>query len=165
MTVRSRAIGPGRKTWCIVNSYMNRTLFILVVEDNPDHQLLIGYSLRASIPQAEPVFVSMAEEAIRYLEECASGKKPFPRLCLLGIDQAPPESAWYLLRELRKRYPCLPVLVLSEQEDPACIRQAYESGAHSFLTKPHDLEGWEVQFKLLSIYWLGVVRLPVAGRC
>ena len=139
---------------------MSRSLFILVVEDNTDHQLLIGYSLRASIPQAEPIFVSTAEKALSYLDECIVGKKPFPKLCLLGIKQPPPESAWYLLRELRKRYPCLPVLVLSAQENPDCIRQAYELGAHSFLTKPHNLEGWEIQFKLLSIYWLGVVTLP-----
>jgi CheY-like chemotaxis protein len=139
---------------------MNRSFFILVVEDNPDHQLLIGYSLRASIPQAEPVFVSLAEEALSYLDECFIGKKPFPKLCLLGIKQPPPESAWYLLKQLRKRYPCLPVLVLSAQEDSDCIRLAYELGAHSFLTKPRDLEGWEVQFKLLTIYWLGVVTLP-----
>ncbi|WP_317171832.1 response regulator [Spirosoma validum] len=141
---------------------MNRSIVILVIENNPDQQLLIGYSLRTSIPQAKLNFATTANEALRYLYECSAGQLPCPKLILLNTHPSQGESGWQLLKELRTRYPRLPVLVLSAQHDPDFIRQSYEFGANSFIVKPQNLEGWELQFKRLAIYWLGVVTLPPA---
>lgn len=93
-----------------------------MVEDNTDHQLLIDYCLQAGIPQAESVFVSMVEDALSCLAECVIEKKPFPKSVILSINYPPPESAWYLLKEFRKRYPYLPVLVLGERANPVDVR-------------------------------------------
>ena len=131
-----------------------------MIEDNPDHQLLIGYSLRASIPQIEPVFAATADEALEYLNKCLMGYSPFPELVLLDVNLPQPEMGWQLLKQLRTGHPCLPVLVLSGNHEPHFVQRAYELGAHSFLAKPHNLEGWEMQFQILRIYWLGIVTLP-----
>ncbi|MFD2934804.1 response regulator [Spirosoma flavum] len=138
---------------------MKRSLFILVVEDNPDHQLLIGYSLRASIPQAEPVFKATASETLLYLESCWENQSLFPKLVLLEVNLPHPEIGWQLLKEIRTRYARLPVLVLSSYQGPDYVQQAYELGAHSFIEKPLNLSDWENHFQALGAYWLGVVTL------
>ena len=138
---------------------MNRSLFILVVDANPDHQLLIGYSLRASTPRTEPVFKATADEALTYLETCAAGQTPFPQLVLLDIHLPQPESGWQLLKGLKMRYPCLPAIVLSTDDEANYVRKAYELGANSFIAKPHNIEFWEGHFQILLVYWLGVVTL------
>lgn len=141
---------------------MNRSSFVLVIEANSDHQLLIGYSLRASVVSTEPVFIATAEETIRYLDECSSGQSPFPQLVLLDIHLPQPDQGWQLLTYLKTRYRHLPVLVLSSDCEPDQISQAYELGANSFIAKPVRLEYWEGHFRILLLYWLGVVTLPPA---
>ena len=142
-----------------VSSRQNRSLSVLVIEDNPDHQLLIGYSLRTSVPEAEPVFMSTAEETFAYLEKSVVTQTPFPKLVLLDFHLPQPEVGRQLLKELRTRYPHLPVLVLSAHPDPDDVKQAYELGALSFIRKPVGLAKWEQYFQTLRDYWLEVVTL------
>ena len=143
---------------------VNRSISILVVERNVDHQLLIGYSLRASIAQTEPVFSTTVEETLRYLAECTVGKKPFPKLVLLGIYLPDLQTGWLLLKEIRMHYPCLPVLVLSDYNDSDFVQHTYERGAHSVIAKPRTLQDWKVQFQIIGIYWLGTVTLASKYR-
>jgi CheY-like chemotaxis protein len=143
-------------------SRQNRFLPILVVEDNPDHQHLILHSLQHRLPEAQPVFTSSMEETLAYLTQCANVRGSFPQLVLLDIHLPKPEQGWQLLKELKVRYPRLPVLALSAHQDADTIRQAYELGIHSFLAKPLVLPDWERYFAVLRTYWLDVVTLPPA---
>ncbi len=85
------------------SSRRKRSLPILVVDDNSDHQLLIGYSLRASIPEAEPIFTTTAEETLRYLNECLIKSMRFPQLVMLDLYLPKADNGWRLLTELRTR--------------------------------------------------------------
>lgn len=143
----------------LINTH-NRSLLVLVVENNPDHQLLIGYSMRARMPEAEPVFLLDVHEAITYLDQCLITKAPFPQLVLLDIHLPQPGSGWQLLKEFRAHYPRLPVIVLSTRQDQDDVKRAYELGAHSFIEKPSGLQHWEHHFQALRTYWLGTVSLP-----
>lgn len=133
---------------------------LLIIEDNDDHQLLIGYSIRSSIPQGQPVFASSAEEALIYLESTCGAGLVFPSLVLLDIYLPDPEEGLYALREIRASYPLLPILVLSNCQDYDLIEKVYELGANSFMNKPITLEGWESNFQSIDTYWLCTVRLP-----
>lgn len=143
---------------------MVRTMCALVIEDNPDHQLLIGYSFRASIPQAEPVFASSAAEARTYLQQSHIQKKCFPRFVLLDLYLPQIELGWQLLKEIRAAYPALPIIVLSAYDNKACVQQAYTLGAHSFIVKPSSLPEWEACFEQFGSYWLKTVTLPPTFR-
>lgn len=123
---------------------MNRSFVILIIEENPDQQLVIGYSLRASVSQAEPVFTTTAEETLQYLYQCANDRLPCPKLVLFDTHPSQQEGGWQLLKELRTHYPRLPVLILSDYQGQDFIKQSYELGAHSFIVKPQTLEGWEI---------------------
>ncbi len=132
---------------------------LLVVEDNKDHQLLIGYCLRAKIPQAEPIFASTVQETLTFLKIAFAHQKTFPRLAILDLYLPRLTDGLELLNQLRTRYPLLPVIILSSQPDQSLVNKAYQLGAHSFLGKPQSLEEWEHQFQSLKDYWFNTVTL------
>lgn len=138
----------------------NKSFPLLVIEDNEDHQLLIGYSIRCQMPHVQPVFATSAEEALSYLESTCGDQSVFPSLVLMDIYLPDPEQGWYALREMRAMYPCLPILVLSSYEYPDLVDKAYELGANSYLSKPITLEGWEANFQSIDTYWLCTATLP-----
>lgn len=133
---------------------------MLVVEDNKDHQLLIGYSLRAKMPLSQPVFASSAKEALAHLHLTSTEMSNFPNLVLLDLFIPNAALGWQLLKDMRKHYPRLPVIVLSSHHDDTVVEKAYELGAHSFISKPLNLDGWEYYFRVMNEYWLGTVTLP-----
>ena len=82
-------------------SSRNRSFPLLVVEDNKDHQLLIGYSLWTKIPQAQPVFASSVTEALVHLEITVNKQENFPQLVLLDLYLPNPILEWQLLKDIR----------------------------------------------------------------
>ena len=140
-----------------------RTQYVLVIEDNLDHQLLIGYSLQAALPNVEPVFVSSPEQALTYLEQALNQEKCFPKLACLDLYLPRVETGWQLLKQIRALYPFLPLIVLSAQSDQGHALQAYCLGAHSFIAKPLTLSEWETCFQQLGTYWFETVTLPPIG--
>lgn len=141
-------------------SNRSKSFPLLVVEDNKDHQLLIGYSLRAKIPLAQPVFASSVKEALIHLKITFGIQEDFPQLVLLDLYLPDPALGWQLLKDIRTHYPRLPVIILSSHHDADVVETAYELGAHSFINKPMDLDEWEYYFRVLNEYWLGTVTLP-----
>ena len=146
-----------------INTPQQRSVPVLVVDANADHQLLIGYSLRISVPEVEPVFAATDQEALAYLKRCEASPAAFPQLVLLDPYSPQAETGWQLLKEIKMRYPHLPVFVLSALRDSDDVRRAYELGANSFIGKPTNLPQWEEQFQILRTYWLQVVTLPSPG--
>ncbi len=138
----------------------NKSLPLLVIEANKDYQLLIGYSLRTKVPQAQPVFANTAQEALTHLKLTDGDTAAFPRIVILDPFLPEPNGGWQLLTELRSRYPRLLIIILSSQPEAAVIGKAYELGAHSFLAKPLDLDQWEHCFGVLNQYWFGTITLP-----
>ncbi|MVM31230.1 response regulator [Spirosoma sp. HMF4905] len=141
-------------------SLRKKALPLLVIENNEDHQLLIGYCLRTKIPQVEPIFASTVNETLAFLKLSVIHKKIFPSLILLDLYLPKLTDGFNLLKEIRTSYPPLPVIVLSTQSEAGLVEKAYALGAHSFLTKPFNLDEWENLFKILNEYWLGTVTLP-----
>jgi len=143
-----------------LSSRRNKSVPILVVEDNEDHQLLIGYSLKAKVPRANPVFAYTAQEALSHLQFTCKDPKTFPQLVFLDLFLSDLSTGWKLLTDLKEYYPLLPIVVLSSSKDIDIIRQAYELGAHSFLSKPSSLDEWESTFQALNEYWFDIISLP-----
>ncbi len=133
---------------------------LLVVENNKDHQLIIGYCLRANMPQAEPIFATTVNEAKTFLQLSFADRKTFPQLILLDPFLPNVAKGFGLVTELRMAYPLLPFIILSHQQDQQLVNEAYQRGAHSVIIKSTGLASWEQQFQRLKDYWLDVVSLP-----
>lgn len=135
---------------------------ILVVEDNADHQILIGRALSLSFPQARLVFSDTAQQALAYLQSSLTQQAPLIRLVLLDIYLPRAESGWQLLTTIRTDYPLLPVVAFSAQQTPDDVKRAYQLRVHSFLAKPLIVDEWSRYFETLRIYWMETVTLPPA---
>lgn len=147
-----------------LSSRRNKPVSLLVIEDNEDHQLLISYSLKEKVPRAKAIFAHSAQEALIHLQLNQANITTFPQLILLDLYLPDLSEGWKLLAELRKHYPLLPIIVLSSSKDTDIVRQAYELGAHSFLSKPSSLDEWESTFQSLNDYWFGIISLPLSSN-
>lgn len=104
---------------------------ILVVDDDPDLlQLVRALLARIQLHVTTVEHVRLAEYKLR--------TEPLPDLMILDL-MLPEISGIDFLRQLRSQtgYNDMPVLVLSALIDPDQIRDALNSGADRYLTKPY----------------------------
>jgi CheY-like chemotaxis protein len=79
-------------------------------------------------------FASSGEDAVNKLE---LGVEPKVMLVLSDINM-PGMSGIELLEDTRKRWPDLPVAMITAYGDPESRQKAHNAGAADFLTKPLD---------------------------
>lgn len=119
------------------------TRAILLIEDNPDHVLLIQSALDA-IPRSAPVMVmSDGAQALEYVHWLSAAPLPeLPRLILLDL-KLPKVDGLDILRALRASpaWRQVPVIVLTTSNHPADIRTSLAQGADSYLSKMSALSG------------------------
>ncbi len=135
---------------------------ILVIDDNPDQQVLIRYALQQSMPELQPICVENAREAITYLDACVAKQLDLPKMVLLDLYLPEAEQGWELLQQL-KAYPArqtLPVVVLSVSSAKEDVQRSYDLGANSYITKPLEYEQWLAYFQTMRQYWWETVTLP-----
>jgi CheY-like chemotaxis protein len=111
---------------------------ILVVDDEPDVADLFRQRFRREARQGTYVlhFASSGEQA---LEQLSNGVRPELIVILSDINM-PGMDGLTLLREIKSRRPDLPVMMVTAYGDDERRRQAAESGALQFLTKPVDFD-------------------------
>ncbi len=119
---------------------------ILVVEDDPDHALLVSMAARRVHPAVDVRVLGKGEQAMAYLEGAPPYEdrraNPTPSLVILdlllpglgGLDflEWVSESSDPATRDI-------PVVVLSSSLDPGDRKRSLELGARSFHSKPPDL--------------------------
>ena len=112
------------------------SISILVVDDEPDVAELFKRKFRRELRNGEYVmhFACSGEDAVKKLER---GVEPKVMLVLSDINM-PGMSGIELLKDTRKRWPDLPVAMITAYGDPESRRKAHNAGAADFLTKPLD---------------------------
>ncbi|HYN38462.1 MAG TPA: response regulator [Rhodospirillales bacterium] len=111
---------------------------LLLVDDEPDAVELFRQSFRREIRGGEYDirFAASGEEALAMLTvDGADG-----RILLLCDINMPGMSGLDLLREVRRRWPLLPVIMVTAYGDADNRRRALQNGASAFVTKPVDFE-------------------------
>jgi DNA-binding NarL/FixJ family response regulator len=107
----------------------------LIVDDHSFTRLGIRRILQESYPEATFVEVGSCAEALAALRETEFG--------LATLDLSLPDgSGLDLLKDLRGRYPRLPILVVTMHSQLHYVRRAMQSGASGYLAKdraPEDL--------------------------
>jgi len=112
------------------------SISILVVDDETDVAELFKRKFRRELRNADYVmhFAYSAEEAINMLD---AEIEPKVMLVLSDINM-PGMSGIELLRDTKKRWPDLPVAMITAYGDPESRQKAHDAGAADFLTKPID---------------------------
>jgi DNA-binding NarL/FixJ family response regulator len=124
---------------CWDNSGMNRLLAlqaetVIVADDHPLFRAAIKEALEAE--QGETRFLEAS--SFESLQELVRAHKEVD-LVLLDLHM-PGVSGFAGLVYLCKRYPSVPVVIISANEDPVVIRRALEHGAAGFIPKSSSIE-------------------------
>jgi len=138
---------------------------ILVVEDNPDDEILMLRALKKN-KIANPIVVARdGVEALDYLfgRGQYEGRNPSetPALVLLDL-KLPKVDGFQVLKEMRadRRLKYIPVVILTSSNHDRDIIEGYDLGANSYVRKPVDFEEFVDATGKLGLYWLLVNKMP-----
>lgn len=145
---------------------INKDKAILLVEDNPDDELLTKRALKKNNVMNKLVVAHDGVEALDYLLQTgiyADCKPPLPEIVLLDLKM-PRIDGLEVLRRLRKakRTKILPVVVLTSSKEEQDLFDSYSIGANSYIRKPVDFTKFSEAIRQLSLYWLSLNESPVA---
>ena len=144
---------------------MKKTEHILLAKDSEDYALLCRRALKSAQIDASLNVVQDGQEAVNYLAGTNGyadrDKHPFPKLLLLDL-RMPRLDGFEVFSAIRTRlgFTQLPVIVLTQSDNPADVRRAYELGATSYFRKPDSLEGLDEMIHVLHAYWLKFNHFP-----
>ena len=134
---------------------------ILLVEDNPQDELLMLRVLRKNALVREVVVVRDGQQALDYLfrqgEFAQRDGALLPAVVLLDIG-LPRVSGLDVLQRLRAdvRTRLLPVVMLTSSDEERDLLQSYMNGANSYVRKPLDFAEFSDTVARLGVYWLGI---------
>ena len=142
---------------------------ILLVEDDPNDELLTLRALRLNKINHEAVVVRDGIEALDFLfcknKYADRDSDELPKLVLLDI-KLPKMDGLEVLRRLRAnpRTRLLPIVILSSSKEEHDLKEAYRNGANSFMRKPVDYNQFTEYIRLLGLYWLQLNEDPPKTR-
>lgn len=125
---------------------------IVIIEDDPDDQEILGDVFKKLNYINEIVFFSDGEEAFKYISEPAI----FPFLILSDMNM--PKLSGMQLRdkiqaneELRMK--SIPFIFFTTTANKNFVAEAYYKSVQGFFQKPNTLEDLERTIKLVIDYW------------
>jgi two-component system, response regulator len=142
-----------------------RDKVILLVEDNPDDELLTLRALRKNNVAGEVVVARDGVEALDYLfatgEYAGRDISVMPQLILLDL-KLPKIDGLEVLRRLRadERTRLLPVVILTSSKELQDMLDGYGRGANSYVRKPVNFEQFVGAVEQLKLYWLTLNEAP-----
>lgn len=140
---------------------------LLLVEDQPDDQVLTIRALRQSSLGTQIAVAHDGVEALDFLfargDFADRAGKPLPVLVILDL-KLPRLDGLGVLRALRAdtRTRLIPVIVMTSSKEEQDVITSYELGANSYVRKPVDFAEFLEAARLLGVYWL-VVNQQVPG--
>jgi len=140
---------------------------ILLVEDNPDDEVLTLRALKKNKILNEVVVARDGAEALDYLfatgKYAARSADDTPQIILLDI-KLPKLDGLEVLERIRAdaRTKLLPVALLTSSREEQDLINGYALGANSYIRKPVDFTQFTEAIRLLGMYWL-VLNEPPPG--
>lgn len=142
---------------------------ILLVEDNPDDEVLTLRALERNNILNEVAVVRDGAEALDYLfgqgAHSARDIRRLPELVLLDL-KLPKIDGLEVLRRIRSEPLTrrLAVVILTSSNEERDIISGYDLGANSYIRKPVDFNQFMEAVRQLGLYWLVLnVSAPSAG--
>ena len=134
------------------------TKMILLVEDDPDHELLtiralkkanIANDIRIARDGAEAIELLLGENAIQ------------PQVVLLDL-KLPKVDGLEVLRRIRSSdlTRMQPVVVLTSSDEERDVIHSYQLGVNSYIRKPVNFNDFAEATRQLGMYWLVLNECP-----
>jgi two-component system response regulator len=132
---------------------------ILLVEDNPDDELLTLRALRKHNIANDIVVARTGEDALDFLfgtgPHAGRDLSITPQIILLDLN-LPKLDGLGVLRRIRadERTRFLPVIILTSSKEDEDVIRSYSLGANSYVRKPVGFAEFTAAVKALGVYWL-----------
>jgi len=142
-----------------------RKKIILLVEDNPDDELLAIRALKKNNIMNEVVVTRDGTEALDYLFGAGAyagrDMSVMPQIILLDL-KLPKVDGLEVLRRIRndERTKLLPVVVLTSSSEERDLTESYSLGANSYIRKPVNFAQFTEAIRQLGLYWLVLNESP-----
>jgi CheY-like chemotaxis protein len=140
----------------------NRSIQILLVEDNPGDVVLVREALKRGNIRNDLHVVSDGVKAMSYLrrqDDYADAGRP--DLVLLDLN-LPRKNGLEVLQEIKSdpELQGIPVVILSGSKSEEDILKAYQLHANCFITKPGDYTSFLGAIASIGHFWGDIVKLP-----
>lgn len=138
---------------------------ILLVEDNPDDELLTLRALRKNNIANKIVVAHDGVEALDFLLGAGAyanrDTREQPQVVLLDLN-LPRLNGHEVLQRMRAdpRTRRVPVVVLTSSKEQEGMVAAYDQGANSYVRKPVEFEKFVEAVRQLGVYWLLLNETP-----
>ena len=137
---------------------------ILLVEDNPQDEMLTVRALRRANVANRIDVVRDGQQALDYLfvrGEFADRESELPTVILLDIG-LPRLSGLEVLEQLRANdlTALLPIVILTSSDEDRDRLRSYKFGCNSFVRKPVDFAEFAETVARLGVYWLATNQAP-----
>jgi chemotaxis family two-component system response regulator Rcp1 len=141
---------------------MNKTINVLLVEDNPGDVDLTRETLTSPLYDIKLSVACDGIEAMNMLNAVSSWSDPGrPTIILLDLNLPRKDGRQVLAciksHDLLQR---IPVVVLSSSDSEKDITSCYQLGANCYITKPTGLQAYRDMMRTLQEFWLGSATLP-----
>lgn len=138
---------------------VEKSLPILLVEDNPDHAELIKISIRNNNLANDIVHLENGEQAIDYIfkqGEFENRDDVFEPILVLLDLRMPKMDGLQVLKILKTdaRTKHIPIIILTTSANEADISEAYKYHVNSYLVKPVSFNDFSQLMKKMGFYWL-----------
>ena len=143
-----------------IDDMASTALRVWLVEDEPDHAMIISRAIRQTSAQTEIQTVADGEAALALLREAST----MPDLILLDINM-PGLSGFEVLTQVKEdvRLKHVPVVMLTSSELSADVARAYELGASGYISKPSYLHDLRSVLGNALLYWSAMKRATTEG--
>ena len=144
-------------------------LTILLVEDNPDDEVLTVRELQKQHIVNEIITMRDGVEALEYLfgtgQYAWRDVRDFPTVVLLDL-KLPKVDGLEVLRRIRadERTKHIPVVVLTSSDDQRDVVESYRLGANSYVRKPVNFDQFQEAVRHMQFYWLRLNEPPPSGE-
>jgi two-component system response regulator len=142
---------------------------ILLVEDNPDDELLTLRALKRNRILNDVHVARDGVEALEYLfgtgPHAGRDMSVQPQIILLDLN-LPRIDGLEVLRRVRddERTKLISVIVLTSSKQEEDIVRSYSRGANSYVRKPVEFEKFSEAVRVLGLYWLLLNEAPPVQR-
>jgi len=140
----------------------DKVVEVLSVEDSPADARLIEELFDGGKLNSRVTLVSDGAQALDYVFKRGKySEAPTPDLILLDLN-LPKKNGQEVLKEIKQHVHLrhIPILIFSTSDSEADVQMSYEHYANCFITKPADLDGFDLAMKRIEDFWLSTARLP-----